>query len=659
MKTPPMLMLATLLFWGWETGLPIWGVAMGMALEASNWTRWRLDFSNKEFHRVWDLCALLFFAVGIYLRFTEQTGNYTYYFFQWLPIVFLPMALAQAFGNRETVPYSAFSWFMRRRKIQDGKGLNLSWIYFALCFVAAGAANRRDRWYYLGLAALGGAALLSHRPRRFPPLAWAVSFGAVVAMGYFAHIQINQIQNFIEGRASEWFSKFARKDFDPSETRTSMGRIGSLKESGRIVLKVKPVAGTPSELLRQASYNLLKDATWTALKPEFVEAASDADLSVWTLLAEKRPTNLVEVSGYLAGGKGVLSLPLGSCQVSNLPAAKVEINRFGAARVSEGPGFYSYLAGFGPGQSAEAPPEPEDKAEGVPEKDRPALESVAQEIGLSKGEPTALTLEKIQRFFQGKFRYTLYLKRPHRWLAPKRSFVSEFLLDRREGHCEYFASATVLLLRSLDIPARYATGYSVQERAKRGEGYVVRERHAHAWTLAWFDGAWHDFDTTPASWGKEEANEASIFEPIGDFFANLRFAFSKWRWTEKKDGTKNLAAGLIAALILYLVWRIVWGRKGTRAAPAGGAKSVAKGGDSEFYLVETYLQKQGLARPLGEPLLPWVVRLRATRADLTEGLEAIVRLHYRHRFDPRGLTAAERTQLKTSVAKWLDKTGKH
>jgi hypothetical protein len=51
------------------------------------------------------------------------------------------------------------------------------------------------------------------------------------------------------------------------------------------------------------------------------------------------------------------------------------------------------------------------------------------------------------------------------------------------------------LLREAGLPARYAVGYSVQE--KTGKGFIVRDRHAHAWCLVHLDGVWQDFDTTP------------------------------------------------------------------------------------------------------------------------------------------------------------------
>jgi transglutaminase-like putative cysteine protease len=45
--------------------------------------------------------------------------------------------------------------------------------------------------------------------------------------------------------------------------------------------------------------------------------------------------------------------------------------------------------------------------------------------------------------------------------------LARFLLRTRSGHCEYFATATVLLLRQLGIPARYAVGYAVHEASGR------------------------------------------------------------------------------------------------------------------------------------------------------------------------------------------------
>lgn len=76
--------------------------------------------------------------------------------------------------------------------------------------------------------------------------------------------------------------------------------------------------------------------------------------------------------------------------------------------------------------------------------------------------------------------------------------VDFFLFDEngRVGYCEYYASAMVLMARSLGIPARVAVGYAPGERTETGT-FVVRERNAHAWAELYFPGyGWEIFEAT-------------------------------------------------------------------------------------------------------------------------------------------------------------------
>jgi transglutaminase-like putative cysteine protease len=76
--------------------------------------------------------------------------------------------------------------------------------------------------------------------------------------------------------------------------------------------------------------------------------------------------------------------------------------------------------------------------------------------------------------------------------------VAWFLFDEHAGHCEYFASALVMLLRSRDIPARLATGFYSDELGDDGR-VVVRRGNAHAWVEVRTDAGWATLDPTPAS----------------------------------------------------------------------------------------------------------------------------------------------------------------
>ena len=77
--------------------------------------------------------------------------------------------------------------------------------------------------------------------------------------------------------------------------------------------------------------------------------------------------------------------------------------------------------------------------------------------------------------------------------------LAYFLFVRRKGHCEYFASAMAVMLRTLGIPSRVVTGFQSGVYNPMTGLQVVRASDAHSWVEAWIDGrGWTTFDPTPA-----------------------------------------------------------------------------------------------------------------------------------------------------------------
>ncbi|HEU0053989.1 MAG TPA: DUF3488 and transglutaminase-like domain-containing protein, partial [Longimicrobium sp.] len=115
---------------------------------------------------------------------------------------------------------------------------------------------------------------------------------------------------------------------------------------------------------------------------------------------------------------------------------------------------------------------------------------------LMAGKATRLDQARaVEAWFHSSFRYTLDLPQT-RSLAT----VEGFLFRRKEGHCEYFASAMVVLLRSRGIPARNVTGFLGGEWNENGKYLAVTGNDAHAWVEAWFPRyGWVTFDPTPAA----------------------------------------------------------------------------------------------------------------------------------------------------------------
>ncbi len=103
--------------------------------------------------------------------------------------------------------------------------------------------------------------------------------------------------------------------------------------------------------------------------------------------------------------------------------------------------------------------------------------------------------------------------------------IEYFLLEARRGHCEYFASAMVLLLRSQGIPARLITGFYGAEYAPWERSWVVRQSNAHAWVEGYLPGlGWQVFDPTPPS-GRPTSDAASL---LGSVRSAWEFVVFRW-----------------------------------------------------------------------------------------------------------------------------------
>ena len=127
------------------------------------------------------------------------------------------------------------------------------------------------------------------------------------------------------------------------------------------------------------------------------------------------------------------------------------------------------------------------------------------------------------------FEYSLNRPPP----APDVDPIEDFVTRNRSDHCEYFASALALMLRSQGIPARVVIGFRGGEWNPLGSFLDVRQLHAHAWVEAFLEpeqipasqrpvgvsvrhGAWLVLDATPASPEGSEVQTESWLSPLKD-----------------------------------------------------------------------------------------------------------------------------------------------
>ena len=123
------------------------------------------------------------------------------------------------------------------------------------------------------------------------------------------------------------------------------------------------------------------------------------------------------------------------------------------------------------------------------------LEQAALSVAKGARSPYAAAVS-LESWFRsrGGFRYT---SRPAVFAeAPLVGFV----VQTREGYCQYFAGAMALMLRYLGVPARVAVGFSSGTYDPKRGVWTVTDHEAHAWVEAWFPGyGWLPFDPTPAA----------------------------------------------------------------------------------------------------------------------------------------------------------------
>ncbi len=125
--------------------------------------------------------------------------------------------------------------------------------------------------------------------------------------------------------------------------------------------------------------------------------------------------------------------------------------------------------------------------------DRRILEMAHREAG-TENNPS-LQARRLVAYLQNNYRYTLELP-----AEEHPDPIAHFLFERREGHCEYFASSLALMLRSIGIPARVVTGFQGGTLNPVSGWYTVRASDAHSWVEAFLPGnGWTAFDATPAA----------------------------------------------------------------------------------------------------------------------------------------------------------------
>jgi len=297
----------------------------------------------------------------------------------------------------------------------------------------------------------------------------------------------------------------------------------------------------------------------------------------------------------------------------------------------------------------------------LPDRLDPRIRTLADSLtaGLDNNYDKAVAIE---RHLQS-FRYTLDLP-----ATAREATLPWFLFERRAGHCEYFSTAMVVLLRAAGVEARNVNGFLGGEWSQFGNYLAVTQNQAHSWVEVWFPGnGWVTFDPTPAGAGGGERIE-SWFWPGRIFFDAIQHRWNKWvldysaqsqvgileRWTALFDETPAEStgegprdgagprvglwgAGALGLLLLVGLW---WARREGASIPR----------ETRMYLgLREACERAGVAVPPGLTPLALVERLRLRAPGAARPAERVVELYLRARYGGRELGESELREMSAAL----------
>ncbi len=693
---PPRLLAGiTLLFWGAMTGHTQLGLIAALLLEARSWVNLRWNFSKITYVRAWHytiLCGALV-AILSWVNGTEIRDLHK--LFIWTPLILLPVELAMRYGKDTQIPLNTFSFFARKKWEHDLKlGRDMKWVhprmintgypYIALVLLATSTRSQNELHHFIGLTIIISIALLCNgRKSGFRPIAWATGLIAIIALTLVSQWGMGKLHHYLRNHGAEGAPT---NRISTNESRTSIGKLGKLKLDPRIQWRMTVDHGDAPKLLRVATYNQYASARWkyifnsnghsdqldqrdekgylssTDLPNEDIRIFKEDEQSPMPQFTEKPNLNIIGAVNTKALDTPI-PMPHFMQAVGRIGSlgieASIDSNTLGSVRLAN-PDYHviQYQIWTGDKSTTELAHNSHDLI--IPQRERNAIRRVCQSLGLKNQELT--TQQKIKRldhFFRSQFTYTTHLTTPDLKTNQRQSAVGTFLETTRAGHCEYFATATALLLREAGVPTRYCVGFSVSEHNTSHEEWVMRGTHAHAWCRVWIKegqgddaGHWEDLDLTPPSWlGLEQSRSSSWKRTLADWWQRSNENFLIWRTNENnKTRVVTGITTIITLFTLWILWRLFRSRQPHQRTKRSAYQLRKDTPLTPLHKLEPKLTKALGPRPIGMPLGQWVLLVTEKHPDLSTLAHSLTELHNTARFAPQGLSPQQQQELAAMCA---------
>lgn len=295
----------------------------------------------------------------------------------------------------------------------------------------------------------------------------------------------------------------------------------------------------------------------------------------------------------------------------------------------------------------------------LPDRLDPRVAQLASQVLAGEKEPLAAA-QKLSAWLQREYAYTLELG------GEVEDPLADFLFVRKAGHCEHFATALTIMLRTQGISARLASGFFGGERSN--EDYILRAGDAHAWTHVLIpERGFVTVDATPPAnrssqsmaalqflTGLYEALESSWRSSVIEYSLRDQLDMAERLVRPPRDPGRSSArlpparswgVALLAGLLTYALWRVL-SRRLSEPRPHSATRLVDT--------IEHLLREAGIRPREGEALEELTARLVREHHSLAEPLAPLTRRYLEARFGQRPLEPGEADRLLTPLRRYLE-----
>lgn len=364
---------------------------------------------------------------------------------------------------------------------------------------------------------MGGFA--GRLPRALTLTAWSVMVGVLAIAGVIFFI----LPRWQAGYLSAY--NFRDQRLSGFSNEVSLGDIGAIKRDPRVVMRIKAIDSDTSSMQglhwRGISLAHFDGKTWTAPPARFglVRSGFFGDFSLPFTPLQKVPTRQIR---YRVLREPISTTTLFAAATPTYLQGRFQQLRYGPDRSLHlrQPSFSAMnyevvsVIGYPAADVLRAAPSFQELESTTTRQSRTDVRNRIETLRsyylqLPEVDPRVVQLTEdltapydtvyekakvLENHLRTQYGYTLDLPD-----VPEEDPIASFLFERRQGHCEYFASSMAIMLRTQGIPARIVNGFLTGEYNEVSDNFIIRASDAHSWVEVFFPGiGWVEFDPTPA-----------------------------------------------------------------------------------------------------------------------------------------------------------------